>query len=329
MRWLFLILLAINLLLISWNWQQQNQGDRLAEVQVPEVGNLKLLSERETVRSESGSEETEPAGIPTVSQKKDGSDGQIKDEEFHDPETASPDDPLIAENEDPTSMNTDPGVAGSLPETLESPDAVDLNGPLSSSEISEDQQIEQPEQPATRYPETVTPGASLKEPGIPVSFCGTLGPVLEGEIAKSAIETLDDRGIKASLRLETTNQQAGFWVIIPPYKNRTAAVVAVKKLKELGVTDIWRFYKGEFKHGISLGMYSRRRNAEKRRDSIVETGFLPEVLPRYREVVMHWIDYRVEGEESLSVLDIAMLAYPELKQEKAECPHIAAQQGIF
>ena len=311
MRWLFLILLTINLLLFFWNWQLPDQDDRYTDVEVSEVGNLKLLSERETARFEPSSEEIELAGVPTVSQKNDGSDEQVNDEAFQDPGTTEPDDPLIAENEDPTTKSKDPGIAESVPETPESPVVVDLNSPPSI------------------YVETATPDAGLEEPEIPVSFCGTLGPLPEGEIVQSAVETLEDRGIKASLRRETIKQQAGFWVIIPPYKSRNAAVEAVKRLKELGFTDIWRFYKGEFRNGISLGMYSRKRNAETRRKSIVETGFFPEVLPRYRDVVMHWIDYRVEGEENLSGLDIVMLAYPELKQEKAECPHIAAQQGIF
>ena len=329
MRWLFLILLTINLVLVLWNWQLSNQGRRLIDVEVLEIGDLELLSERETARIGSGSEEIASDGIQNVPQNNDGSGKQIKTKISQDPEATEPDDPVIAENESPTSKNRDLGIAGSIPKIQESPDVVDLSSSLSIPEISEDQKIGQLEQPAAPYSETVTPDASLKEPDIPVSFCGTLGPLLEGEIAQSAIETLEDSGINASLRRETRKQQAGFWVIIPPYRNRNSAVEAAKRLKELGFTDIWRFYKGEFKNGISLGMYSRRRNAETRRDSIVATGFFPEVLPRYRDVVMHWIDYRVEGEENLSALDTVMLAYPELKQEKVECPHIAVPKGIF
>jgi len=323
MRWLFLILLTINLVLVYWSWQLSNQDGRLVDVEVLEIGDLKLLSEREMARIDSGSEEIESDGIQNVPQNNDGFDIRIRTKLSQDRETTEPDDTVIAENEALNSKSIDLGITESLPETLESPDVVDLSSSLAIPEISEDQTIGQLEQPAAPYSETVTPDASLKEPNTPVSFCGSLGPLLEGEIAKSAIEMLEDRGIKASLRRETKKQQAGFWVIIPPYRDRNTAVEAAKRLKELGFTDIWRFYKGEFKNGISLGMYSRRRNAETRRDSIVATGFFPEVLPRYRDVAMHWIDYRVEGEENLSALDTALVAYPELKQKKAKCPHIA------
>jgi len=365
MRWLFLILLTINLLLFLWNWQLPDQGDSRDDIEVSGIGNLKLLSEREAAGIEPGSEEIELAGIPTLSKKDDdpggrkpssepgaggiapgseavelagiptefkkntGSGAQIKDEIVEAPGETEPTGPLIAENADSADKNEDPGLAGTLSETLESSDAADLKNPLSTPEISEEKKIEQLEQPAPPYPETATSHAILEEPDIPISFCGTLGPVPEGEVARSAIEELESRGIEASLRRETIKQQAGYWVIIPPYENGIDAVEAEKKLKEYGFADIWRFYKGEFKNGISLGMYSRKRNAETRRESVVETGFSPEVLPRYRDVVMHWIDYRIEGEENLSALDMILLAYPELKREKVECPHIAVPKGIF
>jgi hypothetical protein len=86
----------------------------------------------------------------------------------------------------------------------------------------------------------------------------------------------------------------GYWVMIPPLDNPEAAANLVQQLRERGVKDLRRFVRGKQKNGISLGVFSKRENAERRRREIARGGFASEISPRYITAPIYWVDYRGE-----------------------------------
>jgi len=124
------------------------------------------------------------------------------------------------------------------------------------------------------------------------TICGSLGPLSNSEESKKIIRDLISNGMTAELREEQQEVITGYWVLIPPMKSQQAAIAIESKLKRRGVVDLRRFYRGEFKNGISLGIYTRRWNAEKRQKTITEKGFSPVVLPRKKMRDVFTIDYR-------------------------------------
>ena len=65
----------------------------------------------------------------------------------------------------------------------------------------------------------------------------------------------------------------------------------VRDLKEAGIRDVWRFTGGERKNAISLGLFSRRVNAEKVKQEAEARGFQPEVHVRYRDVQQYHLEF--------------------------------------
>jgi hypothetical protein len=177
---------------------------------------------------------------------------------------------------------------------------------------------EPPEEPPA--PDQTPPPEIAKAPPEPV--CGSLG-----EFAKrSQVELLSvrmlARGAKTEIISESSNEQAGFWVLIPPQRDRNGAIAVSKQLEAAGITDLWRFTSGELAHAISLGLFSDEDRARARRDKIAALGFDPQIKPRYREQTRFWLNYRFTGDEPLNKAEWQRLTeeYPGLERTEESCP---------
>lgn len=148
-------------------------------------------------------------------------------------------------------------------------------------------------------------------------LCWTLGPITQRSAALTVLKAIEKKVASADLREETEKSITGYWVVLPPYENATAANEVVEQLKARGITDVQRFYRGELQNGVSLGIYNQLFNAEKRRAQIVTKGFSPEVLPRYHDVPNFWVDYR-SGEE-VDILSHLPYEYRQLAATPRKC----------
>lgn len=307
MRWLFFLLLVINLGILAWSIQQERISSARKVKLAPEVGDLRLLSESEIAAPAS----PEPSVVSTPTET-DAATPQLAEtdkavavgsiEEQSDTAVASIQEPqpvLETSDDEPASLSTDePGQ----PE------------PQQQAEVSE----EQVEEEAVESVSEVTPPE-------PVESCGVIGPVDDEALARRISRALERRGVQASLRRETIQKTVGFWVIIPPYESRQKAIAEVKRLNKEGITDVRRFYRGDLRNGISLGMFSRQRNAERHRREIAAKGFSPKVLPRTRGAEMSLIDYRVRGVNGEQDVTEAIAKYPDLEHQAQSCPQKTTQ----
>jgi hypothetical protein len=194
-----------------------------------------------------------------------------------------------------------------------------------ASEVSaqEGQSPDSPESAAEVEEDIVEPVPTEEVPVEEVQYCGTVGPLEEEKDANSLLETLAEREMAAVIRKESVQKASGFWVIIPPFATVQEARVEENRLASASVKDYRRFYRGEFKNGISLGIYSRRRNADIRKAAIEAKGFSPEVVPRTRRITEFWLDYKATPANKADNQDWLAENYPKLGFKDQSCSLIA------
>jgi len=128
-------------------------------------------------------------------------------------------------------------------------------------------------------------------------------------------------GLKPEISSETSNEQAGYWVLIPPQSNREAAIDIAKRLEEAGVADLWRFTSGNLAHAISLGLFRDLERAQARKDQIGGLGFNTEVRPRYRQQTQYWLNYSFSGDSPITEQKWREfeLMFPGIEDGSASC----------
>jgi len=160
------------------------------------------------------------------------------------------------------------------------------------------------------------------EPAVTVPVCGGMGEFEKRSQAELVSVRLLALGAKTEISSESSNEQAGFWVLIPPQRDRQGAIAIAKRLEEAGITDLWRFTSGNLAHAISLGLFRDEERARARRDKIEEMGFNPIVKPRYREQTLYRVSYRFPGGATASEADWREISeqYPEIERKEQPCP---------
>jgi len=318
MKWLFLLLLAANIALFVWGWDKQQQTVRQITVLEPEFGDLRLLSEAPAEAMAAADDapvdedDEQPASplSPSVDASADG------------PE---PVDPPLAVNEGTESATESASEAAannigdqsrdSFPAAVQPP-------ALESEPILEQTDSTKPEN-AKAVAET-----ELKAPKVD-RVCGVIGPIENENELRSIVADLVEQQVTASQRTEPILRTVGFWVIIEPYGSQKQAIDAVTALKRQGITDLRRFYKGELKNGISLGMYRRERNAETRRKQIIAKGFPAELLARRKRVLLYFIDFQGPAPVVEGMRERLSAEYSGISVQPESCPRIATPGGIF
>jgi cell division protein FtsN len=168
--------------------------------------------------------------------------------------------------------------------------------------------------------EEVVPEDAAKDEEQP--RCETIGVFKKRAQAELLSVQLRALGLKPDIASETSNAQAGYWVLIPPQATRNQAIDIARELEAVGVEDLWRFTSGDLAHAISLGLFRDEERAMARRDQIASLGFNPVVRPRYREQTKYWLSYRYTGESPITAgkWQSFKQMFPELESEKSDCP---------
>lgn len=289
MKWLFFIVLTVNIAIYVWGLQRETDTSTTLDPRFRNIGEIILLAKEDLeIPAIVQSPVSESAGEPEAT-----SDQQFDSEESVSitiPETvyatdeSTPQVALPARGEKKVGEVAENAILGEL--NNDSPEsAIPLLA--TSAEETDKFPLDQAEATEAAEAETVVPQAT---------FCWTLGPITQKPGALNLLGVVGKQALSADLREEMEKNISGYWVLLPPYENASAANEVVKQLKSRDVIDVQRFYKGEFQNGVSLGIYNQRYNAEKRRAQIETKGFSAEVVPRYNEVRSYWIDYRSERE---------------------------------
>ena len=120
--------------------------------------------------------------------------------------------------------------------------------------------------------------------------CFSLGPFKEKEVAEGVLSDMDALGLQAVVRSTLEKQKTGFWVYLPPYSSRQKAIDEGGKLATLGVADYFIVSDGRSDNAISLGIFKRKQESDKRIKEMNALGYKPRVEVRHEEISLFWID---------------------------------------
>ena len=129
--------------------------------------------------------------------------------------------------------------------------------------------------------------------------CYTLGPFKEQATATRIADAIKGKGLPVEERSRDERQEVGIWVYLPPLGSREEALEVSKTLAARGVSDYFVVSADDNKNAISLGLFTQRDGAERRRQQIADLGYAPQAEARYREITYFWLDYREPADNTV------------------------------
>ena len=139
---------------------------------------------------------------------------------------------------------------------------------------------------------TSTPVASSRETQEPGVVCFTLGPFRSQDGAARAREALQELELEPTGRVRNEREQYGFQVYLPPLESREAAIEEARNLATKGITEYYIMNEQKLRNAISLGLFRSKAHATRQVERLRKLGVFVEVVPRYRDRKLYWLDYQ-------------------------------------
>jgi hypothetical protein len=154
---------------------------------------------------------------------------------------------------------------------------------------------EQPEEEITQIEQEAAQEVVIAKTSQDSISCYTLGPFRKEKLVQQLSARMDDEGFQPNTRAIEQTETAGYWVYLPPYKSRKEALAVAGKLAERGVKDYYVVTNDENKNAVSLGLFSEKGRADRRKADIRRYGYKPRSEIRYRDRTYYWVDYQEKG----------------------------------
>ena len=123
--------------------------------------------------------------------------------------------------------------------------------------------------------------------------CTTLGPFPTQSDLRRALAALTPLTERIQFRESRSLRSRGWWVYLPAFVSRDAALVAARELSAKGVRDYYVVTAGDQENTISLGLFREGQNAERRRDEVRALGLDARLQERSEDTPEYWLDYAV------------------------------------
>jgi len=261
MRWLFLLLLVLNVGYVAWELERERPKAVHTAALPTGVERIVLLHE-----VESGKAEKEVVAQPVTAP--DTQQARIKP----------------SEDDSTQPQQAEVGQAQAMP----APVAVAADVSADIETVAESQGPAQPEAPADR------PEATPEERS-EVDLCYTLGPFSEMQTLRLVTREIKDYVVEASFRSREEQEQSMFRVFLKPVGSKQEAKALIKELVSNNIRDYFIITDGPNKNGISLGYFSSKRRAYSHADRVRKLGFDVIVEPVFRTYTIYWLDYRIKS----------------------------------
>ncbi|MBT2968330.1 MAG: hypothetical protein KME56_03290 [Candidatus Thiodiazotropha sp. (ex Ctena orbiculata)] len=284
MKWLFFILLLANLGMFILIYPQQ--ADKSDEKGLPDIGELFLYKEVAELSGDAG--DVDASGTAAIPESSPQSGEEI-----------------LAED-------TESQIVAQRQEAESGPQLTGESESVSAQEESSTAETEV----------TAAEEAKEQEPASEeVAVCKTIGYLQSRSDAEIVSVRLRALGLKPELQSETSNEQAGIWVLVPPQASRRDAVEVANRLERDGISDLWRFTSGELVHAISLGLFRNEERAEARRKEISDLGYEVIIKPRYRQATKYWLYFQQRTPATLTEKGWRELLenFPDIEVEETAC----------
>lgn len=121
--------------------------------------------------------------------------------------------------------------------------------------------------------------------------CTSIGPFSNQADLRRAMAVLSPLTQRLQFRETMSSQSRGWWVYLPPFASREAAIDAARGLREQGVSDYYVITAGDDQNTVSLGLFRERANAEQRHAQLLASGLKPLVGERIEHAPAYWLDF--------------------------------------
>ena len=133
-------------------------------------------------------------------------------------------------------------------------------------------------------------------------LCYTLGPFKQQQMVQEAVSEFRQNGIDISSRSSVEKEYLGMMVYIGGHANRQQAVATSQALSDRGVRDFLIVNEPGKNNALSLGVFSLKKNADRRQQRISALGYKVLTEPRYRNRTIYWLDYAQSENQALGAL---------------------------
>lgn len=138
----------------------------------------------------------------------------------------------------------------------------------------------------------------------PQKLCYTLGPFKDQQQAQEVVLTFKQHNFKMSTRSSVEKEYLGMMVFIDGHQTREEARAKAKNLADKGIRDYMIVNEDNKQNALSLGVYSLKKNADRRVSRITELGYQAQSEPRYRDRTIYWLDYaQTETQPLVELID--------------------------
>lgn len=267
MRWLFLILLVLNLAYIAW------------QVTMPATelyANVSPLKNVQTIVLLSENAEIDAAHALRKSARQDKAAASV-----------------IAGREEIGGAAIEDQVAVEPLESVENKPVVIAEVDLIDIEKSV-QAKPTPEILAQKWSASVESAEEARqETSVQTESCFTLGPFRNLNELRSLTRDIKAYVTNTDFRGKEEKEQALYWVYVKPEKSRKKAVAVGKRLKAKKVKDFFVIREGEKINGISLGYFRNKAGAYGLVSKVKKLGFKVAIEPVYKTYTVYWLDYQL------------------------------------
>ncbi len=137
-------------------------------------------------------------------------------------------------------------------------------------------------------------------PATPDQLCYTLGPFKEQQSAQEVALKFKQNKIPISSRSSEEKEYRGMMVYVDGHDSRADAVATADSLAEKGVRDYIIVNEPGKTNILSLGVFSLKKNAERRYNKIAKLGYSVKSEARYRNRTIYWLDYSESENDNLT-----------------------------
>jgi hypothetical protein len=286
-RWLIGLLLLVNLVLFLWGHWYRPADSRAVDAGDVEIGEIRLWSEVRPPDSQPANDEIERPANEGGGPARDRYPGEMPASERGEAVREGAAGAAVAQ---PAMSGETPDASGDrIPEPRQAP-KVQVPQPEADEEVL-----------VLRQNGATGPADEPRFGEPPVTrVCGEVRGFADEAAARAFLDELQAQGIEAGLHTEVTQEQTGYWVLLPAQPNLVLARQLRTELRDKGVEDLWLFTAGPMRNIISLGMFTGSVRANRRAEEIRALGFAAEVRPKMNSETIFVISYELRDGESAS-----------------------------
>ena len=267
MRWLFLLVLFLNLTYIAWELSKPSDE----YVDVPALKNVRPI----VLLSELRQQSSQPRSMSA--EKGDIAGGET---------VAGSAEKVLAEN-------------AQLAKQLDTKEEAAEKVVASAQEKPVAQEVLPVESPKKTDVIDVVQTDPDQKAAAQAASCYTLGPFRDLDNLRGLTREIKSYVVKADFRGREEKEQTLYWVYIKPEKTRNKAIETGKRLKAKKIKDFYVIRKGEKENGLSLGHFRNKDGAYSLAKKVQKLGFDVMVEPVFRIYTVYWLDYQLSSGVSI------------------------------